>query len=199
MKDEQKKDLKFIIIFVLILTLSFSYLMQTSLAKYRKQSSANVNVNIAKWEILVNKEDISNKTVLTSKITPIIDENEYVKKDFIAPGSTGYCDIIIDASNVDVDFKYELTPDTSTSAIADLIITDYIINPTETNSEKIAYDNNTTITGNIKKNSSNNVIRLYIIWEEENGTMDNKKDTEVATKNKETEINVKLKFEQQTN
>lgn len=200
MKDEQKKDLKFIVIFVLILTISFAYLTQTSLAKYRKQTSAEINTSIAKWNIKVNKEDISNKITLTNKIIPIIEQNEFVKEGVIAPGTTGYCDIVIDATQVDVDFKYQLNSAIPTeSNVKDLKVTDYIINPSSTNQTKIPYDDSKSLTGIITKNTTNNVIRLYIKWEEANGTMNNQQDTEVAiNSNSKALININLKFEQKT-
>lgn len=200
MKDEQKKDLKFIVVFVLILTISFAYLTQTSLAKYRKQTSAEVNANIAKWNIKVNKEDINNKITLTNKIIPIIEQNEFVKEGVIAPGTTGYCDIIIDATQVDVDFKYQLSSSIpAESNIKDLKVTDYIINPNSTNQTKIPYDDSKLLTGSITKNTTNNIIRLYIKWEEENGTMNNQQDTEVAiNSNSKALISINLKFEQKT-
>ena len=36
MKQERKKDIKFIVLFIIIVSFSFLYLFQTSLAKYRK-------------------------------------------------------------------------------------------------------------------------------------------------------------------
>ncbi|MDD5888714.1 MAG: hypothetical protein PUC82_04420 [bacterium] len=200
MNDEKKKDLKFIIIFILVLTISLTYLTQSSLARYRKQTNVQINTNIAKWNIVVNKEDITNKNILTNQISPIFDENEFIKEGFIAPGATGYCDIVIDAKDVDVDFNYTLVASIpSTSSIKDLKVTEYTIDPTN-NSDKITYNEETPITGSIEKNSRNNIIRLYLIWEEENGEMNNQEDTKVATdENSKALININLKFEQKIN
>lgn len=198
MKDEQKKDLKFIAIFILILVISYTYLTQISLAKYRKQTNAEINATIAKWDIKINKEDINNKITLTNKIIPVLDKSEFIKDDVIAPGSTGYCDIIIDATYVDVDFNYELSSSIPTdSSVKDLKVTSYTINPSTTNTTKIPYDDTKSLTGNIIKNSNNNVIRLYIEWDDTDGSMNNQEDTEVAiNSDSKALINIKLKFEQ---
>ena len=105
----EKKDLKFIIIFILIVCFSFAYLFQATYAKYRKQISTEMDGDIASWNIKVNDEDINGKKTLTNNITPEITSSEYVKDKKIAPGSSGYFTVTIDATNVDVDFKYELT------------------------------------------------------------------------------------------
>ena len=198
MKEEKVKDFKFIIVFILIVGFSSIYLAQSSLAKYRKQTSAEIDVNIAKWNIKINNEDIDNKVTLTNKIVPSFTGNEYVKDSVIAPGSVGYCDIIIDATGVDVDFNYELNSIVpEDSDLKDLKITDYIINPTDTNTDVSTYDEVSSITGTIQKNTDNYVIRLYIKWDEETGTMDNKQDTDVAI-NPDSKALIKaiLKFQQ---
>ncbi len=198
MKEEKVKDFKFIIVFILIVGFSSIYLAQVSLARYRKQTSAEIDVNIAKWNIKINNEDIDNKVTLTNKIVPSFTGNEYVKDSVIAPGSVGYCDIIIDATGVDVDFNYELNSIVpEDSDLKDLKITDYIINPTDTNTDVSTYDEVSSITGTIQKNTDNYVIRLYIKWDEETGTMDNKQDTDVAI-NPDSKALIKaiLKFQQ---
>lgn len=200
MKNEQRKDLKFIIIFILITSISVLYLTQSTLAKYRKQTRADINFNIAKWNIKINDQDINNKTVLTDDIIPNFTGNEFIKDSVIAPGSVGYCDIIIDATDVDIDFIYELNPVIPPeSSIPDLKITSYIINPSDTNTTEIPFDETKPITGSITRNTKDNVIRLYIKWEEETGTMDNKADTDVAINpDSKALISASLKFQQKT-
>ena len=81
MKKELKKDLRFIIIFILVVTISFIYLFQSTYAKYKKQVNSNVNSTIASWNIKINNETINNKKTLTNSITPTFYENEYVKEN----------------------------------------------------------------------------------------------------------------------
>lgn len=200
MSNKISKDSKFIITFVLLVTLCLIYLiMQGSYAKYKKQVTADSNFDIAKWNIEVNNEDITNKTALNNYIIPSFESNENTKDSVIAPGSTGYCDIIINPSNVDVNFKYELTSSIpEESDVKDLKITSYIIDPTDTNTTPITFIQGSSITETIEHNSSNKVIRIYIKWDDsENSIMNNEEDTNVATnKNAKALISINLSFSQ---
>ena len=75
------KDIRFILIFIFIVSFSFIYLFQTSLAKYRKQITGNVDLQIAKWNIKINDEDVENKSVLTNNIIPVFDRMIRSEKD----------------------------------------------------------------------------------------------------------------------
>ena len=106
---ENKKDLRFIIIFIVIVGISLLYLAQASYAKYRRQIDGNVEATVAQWNIKVNNELINNKSVLTNDIIPYLESNPYIKENVIAPGGTGYFDLSIDGTEVDVDFTYQIT------------------------------------------------------------------------------------------
>ena len=199
MNRQKIKDLKFIILFIILVSISLIYLFQSSYAKYRKQVKTDIEATIAGWNILINNEDIKNKKVLTNNIIPTFENNEYVKADVLAPGTTGYCDININAKNVDVSFSYELTtiiPEES--IIKDLKITGYTINPSNTNTEKLEFQEGTTITGQIEHNTENTTIRLYIMWDDgENAIMDNTEDTNAAISElNKAIITTSLKFSQ---
>ncbi len=201
MKKMDKKDLKFIIIFILVLTCSFAYLYQSSYAKYRKKVSANIDLAIAKWTIKINNEDIKNNKVLNNKLIPEFDESEYTKANVLAPGSSGKCDIVIDSSNVDVNFNINLKAKIpTTSSITDLRVTDYIINPTSTNTTKITYNENDEINIPVVHNTPQTVIRLYIKWDDDTSTqkMNNEDDTNAAVNTKsEAIIEINSKFTQE--
>ena len=145
-----KNDKKFIIIFIIIVIFCFYYLFQSSYAKYRKKLDGSVQTRIASWLIKVNNENIENKDTLTNEIIPIYDENEYVNDGVIAPGSTGYFELTINAEDVDVDFTYEITTlvDESTP-LEDLVLTGYELNGTRHNYE----EGSKTVTGDLEKNT----------------------------------------------
>lgn len=202
MKKIDKKDLKFIIVFIVVLACSFTYLYQSSYAKYRKRVTADVGLTVAKWTIKINNEDIRNNKQLTNKLVPEFEESEYTKANVLAPGSKGYCDIVIDSTNVDVNFEIKLlatVPDTS--SIVDLRVTDYIINPSDTNTEKITY-NEEEINISVVHNTPQTVVRLFIKWDDDPSTqqMDNEADTNAAVDTtSEAIIEIKTNFTQVNN
>ena len=197
MEKLKKNDMKFISIFIIIVLLAFLYLGVNTYSKYRKQVAAKGEATVARWLIKVNTEDIRGKTQLTNNITPVWDTNSYVKDDLIAPGSTGYFEITIDATQVDVDFNYEVENlNDSTAALPDLIITSYQING---GTETAATGNK--ISGEIAKNTNNTVIKAYIKWNDDPATqsMDNQADTTFAQQADTTaDISLRLKFTQKT-
>jgi len=192
---KKKKDFYFIIIFLAIVSISFIYLFQTSYAKYRKQATGQVQTRIASWNIKINNETIKNNSKLENNIIPTFDENYYVKEGVLAPGSTGYFDLLIDTKEVDVDFNYIISDISSTkeNPLTDLKITKYELNDSGT---KINYDYATGITGDLEKNTANTKIRLYFVWNDESGsqTMTNKDDTTYAQENTETSIKLRINF-----
>ena len=193
------KDIRFILIFIFIVSFSFIYLFQTSLDKYRKQITGNVDLQIAKWNIKINDEDVENKSVLTNNIIPVFEGNEYTKDSVIAPGSKGYCDIIIDATNVDVNFTYELGITIGEeNQISDLKTSGYIINPTDTTEDIITELSNGNIKGEIVHNTKQTKIRLYFEWyDDADNNMDNKADTDVAIdENSKAVIAASIRFSQ---
>lgn len=192
------------IVLFLFLVLVFILDVTTTYSKYISDATGELRTNIAKWQILVNNEDITNNYTSTINFTPVIEENINVAANKVAPQSKGYFDIEINPENVETSFNYtiELLP-LENSDISDLVITDYaIINETidENNIEKIPY-NNTIITNNlIYDNETLNfkyqifTIRLYFCWlDDENSTMDDQADTAIGEKAaKEEDINFKI-------
>lgn len=192
----KKNDKVFLGIFLAIVSFSLLYLFQASYAKYRKQVSGELETTIASWNIVVNSENINNKTTLTNTITPTLDTDPYIKEGVIAPGSTGHFDLTIDGTNVDVDFSYEIecSPDTSTP-LYDLSFTRYILNGVSYN-----FTQDGIISGDLLKNSGTQSLTIYFEWNDNpsTNTMDNEADTEYAidSNNTNTKINVAIHFTQ---
>ncbi|MBQ3306641.1 MAG: hypothetical protein IJG68_00450 [Bacilli bacterium] len=194
-KIKEKNDLIFILMFLLIVVLAFLFLIQTSLGKYKRKAGAIVQNSIASWNIKVNNETINHKLLLTNTITPVILDSQFVKNGTIAPGTTGYFDIVINALDVDVDFTFELeaSPDEETPLV-DLKFTKYVIDNVEYN-----YDSLTPVSGNITKNTGDTSVRLYFEWYDGNDNeMDNADDTEYAIDpdHQNTNILVSITFKQ---
>lgn len=200
MNREKKKQISFVTIFLIIFSVAFNYLFLTSYAKYRKQTLSTVDGNFAGWIIKINNETISGKTVMTNKITPVFDKNEYIKEGIIAPGATGYFDLVIDASLVDVNFNFDLDfVNSDLNTIPDLIITDYELNDSGT---KVAFNSEKRLTKDVNKNTSKTKIRIYFHWNDDSNTeiMNNEEDTAISgNPDKNANIKVRIKFTQKEN
>jgi len=195
--SSKKKDLRFIVLFVVIVGCCLIYLFQSSYARYRRGISGNVSSDIASWNIKVNGEDIANKKTLTNTIKPTFLESENSAAGVIAPGVEGYYTITIDASDVDVPFecsiRSEVSPD---SSVSDLKTLSYEVNPTDTEN-RLTYSPDTGIVQKIPRNTNEYIFRIYLKWEDENGSMDNQADTEVGINDQSTALmKVTLQFSQ---
>lgn len=201
MTNAKKKDLKFVILFIVLVSCCLLYLFQSSYAKYRRQLEGTVSSDIASWNIKVNGEDIANKKTLTTTIKPTFLESENTKEGVIAPGVTGYYTIVIDASDVDVNFLCTIHSDVSVdSTVSDLKTLSYVINPVSDAEERLTYSTDTGIVQQISKNTNQTVFRIYIKWDDEDGTMDNQADTEAATSDtSQALMSIKLQFSQLNN
>lgn len=201
MTDTKRKDLKFIMLFVILVSCCLLYLFQSSYAKYRRQIEGTVSSDIANWNIKVNGEDIANKKTLTTTIEPTFLESENAKEGVIAPGVEGYYTITIDASDVDVNFLCTIHSDVSVdSSVSDLKTLSYVINPVSDTDERLTYSADTGIVQQISKNTKQTVFRVYIKWDDDEGTMDNQADTEVATDDASKALmSVTLQFSQLNN
>lgn len=187
------KKFRLLIAFIsLLMCLTF---IQDTYAKYVNNVNGEANLTIARWKILVNNEDITTGSLAQEVITPVFSGTDYIKSDVIAPTSTGYFDIIIDAKDTDVSFNYTITANASLeSSVTDLVTTGYSIN----DGEVINFENyNENITGTIDYNTTDiTTIRVYVMWNDsDSNNMDNNADTIAATtEESKALLNVSLSF-----
>jgi hypothetical protein len=172
--DTNKKRILVFILFCLV----FIFLFQEAYAKYRKYASVQVDNTVAKWNIKINDELIGTKTTLTNHITPTIIANNYVKSDVLAPGSLGYFDIDIDATDADVTFTYDIEISKYDSyTINDLNIYAYSVDDFTTSTNVV----NNTVSGTIVHNTASTKVRIYYKWlDDGTDTMNNQTDTTAA-------------------
>ena len=139
---------------------------------------------IKKWKILLNNQDITEATSMSSLINPIYIENENIKENVVAPGREGYFDLTIDSSNTEVSFKYNISiANSESSSVKDLVATGYSID----DGEKVNFSNfNDPISETISLNSNikRRKYRIFLLWNDDESTaqMSNADDTS-ATKN----------------
>ena len=115
---------------ILLVFIPLSFLlcfMSNTYSRYVANATGDFKMSFAQWQILLNNEDITNSTSSSINLIPVINENNYVKSNKIAPSSTGYFDINIDPTNVDVSFNYSITLKVLNENMPDLMITKYAI------------------------------------------------------------------------
>ena len=119
--------LKKVRVILLFVSLSICLcLMSSTYSRYVADATGNIEVLFANWQILVSNTDITNNSNPTIAFMPIIEENDYVASNTMAPSSKGYFDIDIDPTNVDVSFKYSINLEIENENMPDLMITKYI-------------------------------------------------------------------------
>ena len=173
------------------------FFIEESYAKYVTATSENAEINVARWRILVNNNDIRDNNSTNTTITPIFLGSEHIASGIIAPTSEGYFDLVIDATEADVSFKYSINFSVNNnSSVTDLIATKYSIN----NGEFIYLDRDNQSISNqvLQVNNTNPInIRVYVLWDDgENATMDNTADTEATKNNNTAKMDVNLSFTQ---
>ena len=171
------------------------FFIQESYAKYLTSTSENASINVARWRILVNNKDIREGNTADAVIVPVFDGNENIASGIIAPTSEGYFDLVIDATEADVSFKYNINFSVNDdSAVSDLVATKYSIN--NGNVVDLNRDNQSITNEVLQANNTAPIyIRVYVIWDDgENSAMDNTADTEATKNGKTAKMNVNLSF-----
>ena len=191
------RKIRFIIAFALLCLLI--EMIQTSYAKYVSSASATGMFTIAEWTFKVNNIDVVSGSNFTNTLVPTYDTNANITSGVIAPTSTGYFDLVIDSSHVDVSYNQTITVSPGdNNTVTDLKITGYKIN----NGDTIQFSGNTntiTTTHNLNDANNNNTYRIFIEWYDGTGeTMNNAADTEAAS-NGVASIKVDLNFTQKAN
>ena len=188
-------------IFLLLSLLSLFvclYFASDTYAKYLTRANAEVKGRIAKWNIVVNDTNVKNNDTLTEIITPVFAGSTHIAQNVIAPTATGYFDLEIDATDVEVSFTYNISV-TRNSSLRDFIVTGYKVDDgsvidvdtsveTPTISDHILYTDTTRV----------HTIRVFIGWNDDVDTeeLNNSQDTTVTTNLDEITLTVNMSFVQ---
>ena len=199
---------------ILLLLISSSFtlgLMSNTYSRYVANTTGDVELVFAKWQILLNNEDITNGTTSTLDITPVIEENQNIENNTIAPSSKGYFDVNIDPSNVGVSFNYKVDLKVLNEDMPDLMITKYaILDKDYIDGDEITTTNieNNVINGtlNFDKETENYkfepfTIRVYFEWyegldEQMNDEQDSKIGNDASINDTKLQIQATINFEQ---
>lgn len=199
---------------ILLLLISSSFtlgLMSNTYSRYVANTTGDVELAFAKWQILLNNEYITNGTTSTLDITPVIEENQNIENNTIAPSSKGYFDVNIDPSNVGVSFNYKIDLKVLNEDMPDLMITKYaILDKDYIDGDEITTTNieNNVINGtlNFDKETENYkfepfTIRVYFEWyegldEQMNDEQDSKIGNDASINDTKLQIQATINFEQ---
>ncbi len=193
-----------LVISSLALTLS---LMSNTYSRYVADVDSNIDLLFAKWQILVNENDITNNTTTSINITPVMEENVNVAENTVAPSSKGYFDIDIDPSNAGVSFDYSINLNIEDENMPDLMISKYAVLDKDYNEgDQITTTTilNNTIDGTVDYNATTHepfTVRVFFEWYEGvDEKMDDEADTnigyEAALNNKSLLVNASISFNQ---
>lgn len=130
MKYKNKFSLKLLYLILALIFLILTIIsIRSTYARYVTSLTAKSYVDLGRWMILVNNQNIIENSDLSDVITPVFSEDsEYIADGKIVPTSSGYIDITIDYSNVTVPFKYELSfEQAEETLLEDFRLTDYSI------------------------------------------------------------------------
>lgn len=172
-KSKSKKRLSRFVLFYSFISLILIF--YSSFARYTTITEGTQTAEIANWKIKINGTNISNNETLSKIITLVPDStNQTTKDNKIAPGKSGYFDIIINPEGTDVSIEYTITIGT-TNLPSGITLTNYEI--VETSISQTLTDN--IITGEIAladttqqlTSSDTKTIRIYWSWDENDTTI----------------------------
>lgn len=84
-----------------------------SFARYIAVTENSPTIEVATWKILVNGNDISGEKIITNQITLEPNGESKTTDNKLAPGQTGYFDIIINPDGTEVAIEYSISLDTT--------------------------------------------------------------------------------------
>ncbi len=174
-------------------------MIQSTYAKYVSSADATGKFTIAEWTFKVNNIDVVSGSNFNNTLIPTYDNNQNIKDGVIAPTSTGYFDIVVDSSRVEVSYNQTITVTVGdNNTISDLKVTGYKINNGDT--VVLSNTNNTiSTTHNLTDTNTLNTYRIFIEWYDGEGeAMNNAADTSAAS-NGVASVKVNLNFTQKAN
>ena len=103
----KKKKIFRIILLILILILAFLTIRDTY-SKYITQAGNSSTLNISKWKILLNDQDIRNNADFTQDIAIEYENNEHIADGFVAPTTKGKFNLSLESTGTSLPYEYEI-------------------------------------------------------------------------------------------
>ena len=175
-----KRFIRFAFFYAILI---FVVLIMNTNSKYVSSTPITARADIAVWNVSINNTTITSQQVLTGDITLVTNSNlnQTTTDNKLAPGKSGYFDVIINPEGTEVAIEYVVQFDLS-NLPEDLKLKNYSI--IEDGTTGTITEN--SITGDILLNankdalSSNDKKTIRVNWEWEDkeiNTIPNKNDT----------------------
>jgi len=200
---KRKNKLRVLEILCIISLLFTIFSIRRTYARYFEKVDTTYQTHIKRWLIKINDLNIHEAKSLSEVVQPVLVENENMNNNnTLVPGRTGYFDMMIDYTYVDLAFKYEFSIEQlNETQLKDFEIYGYEIvdgdksTVTETKQIKGVIDPDKDLnSANEKKRD----IRILFRWNDGDGSiMDNKLDTQYRREENEAlNYRATLKFTQ---
>lgn len=153
---------KILMVCIPLFFLIFTFLIVDTFGLFESSHLSSFQIDVAKWQVKINNTEVganSNSFVVDNFIW---DQDENVMAGKVAPGMSGYFDIILNANNTDVSFRFDIDFDFSLLNPNQFHI-DYI---EDMNSVGLIRTDNSTYSGIIELSNSNSDyrIRVHLSW-----------------------------------
>jgi len=188
-----KRILWYITIAAALFTL---YMVAQSYGLFETKGTGSASENVAVWSIKLNNVDISKGVTDNFVINTVTySTNNNVEDGYIAPGRTGYFDIVVDPSGTQVSVRYDITIDLTSLTYPD-DITFSVTNPDGTSATRTAVSTYTGVIDLAQIAAGNTVtLRLTINWAND-GTHDSADSSLGTTPNNKISVPVNVDIKQ---
>lgn len=198
-KKNKERVLEILCIISLLITIIS---IQRTYARYFENVNTTYDTHINRWLIKVNDYIVHEETTLSEVMQPIIVENENMNSNnTLVPGRTGYFEMLIDYTYVDVAFEYEFSIEQlNANKLDDFEIYGYEIidgdtsTITETKEIKGVINPTTDVNSSDEKKKD---IRVLFRWNDGDGSkLNNAADTQFRgeTNSDEQDLHTVLKY-----
>ena len=106
---KRKNKLRVLEILCIISLLFTIFSIRRTYARYFEKVDTTYQTHIKRWLIKINDLNIHEAKSLSEVVQPVLVENENMNNNTLVPGRTGYFDMMIDYTYVDLAFKYEFS------------------------------------------------------------------------------------------
>ena len=200
---KRKNKLRVLEILCIISLLFTIFSIRRTYARYFEKVDTTYQTHIKRWLIKINDLNIHEAKSLSEVVQPVLVENENMNNNnTLVPGRTGYFDMMIDYTYVDLAFEYEFSIEQlNETQLKDFEIYGYEIvdgdksTVTETKQIKGVIDPDKDLNSAKEKKRD---IRILFRWNDGDGSiMDNKLDTQYSSEENEAlNYRATLKFTQ---